>query len=263
MIRALNHATVRSVGPQVCAEAAAAAGYDGVGLWAMDLPAGERDLAALRERLPLPVVEIDVAAWFARPAEADAARSALRDAAAKAAALGAPVVVTAAPSERVDGAADEALHRVAEDVAAHGVTLALEPLCQAAELSTPARVAAMLERVGHPRTTIAFDSFHAAVAGASPEEVAAVAEHIAIAHVADAPDLPRERLLEPHKHRVPPGDGVQPVAEYLDALAGAGYDGALSVDVFNEELWSRDAVEVAGSSLAALDRVLRAHVGGR
>jgi 4-hydroxyphenylpyruvate dioxygenase len=255
-VRALNHATVRGVDPEGAAAAAAAVGYDAVGLWAMDLPADLDALAALRERLPLPVVEIDVAAAYATPEQAADGLPALRDAARKAVALDCTLVVTAAPPGPLDDGTDAAVAAAAEAVAEEGARLALEPLCQAVSLATPGAVAALLARIDHPSAAIALDTFHAAVAGAPVAEIAEAAPRVAIVHAADAPDLPRERLLEPHRHRVAPGTGVQPIAGYLGALAAAGWAGPFSVDVFNEDLWARDATEVARESLQALDRLL-------
>lgn len=78
-------------------------------------------------------------------------------------------------------------------------------------------------------------------------------------HVNDYPaDPPRESITD--AHRVFPGDGVAPLTQIFRDLHAAGFRGALSLEVFSREYWSRDPLEVAREGLektqAAVERAL-------
>jgi len=45
--------------------------------------------------------------------------------------------------------------------------------------------------------------------------------------------------------RVYPGDGDIPLREMTDVLGEIGYRGAISLELFSEELWARDPFAVA------------------
>ncbi|HTN03542.1 MAG TPA: TIM barrel protein, partial [Planctomycetaceae bacterium] len=63
-------------------------------------------------------------------------------------------------------------------------------------------------------------------------------------HFNDAPAEPPR--LEQHDHsRVLPGDGHLNLTQWLKNLRAIGYDGWLSLELFNEKLWARDPLEVA------------------
>ena len=49
--------------------------------------------------------------------------------------------------------------------------------------------------------------------------------------------------------RVFPGDGVAPLGVLFRTLAGIGFRGMLSLEVFNREYWNQDALYVARSGL--------------
>ena len=62
-------------------------------------------------------------------------------------------------------------------------------------------------------------------------------------HFQDTPDMPRE-LLDTFS-RVIPGDGICPLAAILRKLAGKGYKGPLSVELFLPKFQQADPFEVA------------------
>jgi len=98
---------------------------------------------------------------------------------------------------------------------------------------------------GDPDGTIVLDPFHIFRGGSPVEDIRLIpAERIAVFHFNDAPgDIPREEQTD--GHRVMPGDGVLPLAEELRMLKEMGYQGAVSLELFNEKLWQADPLEVA------------------
>lgn len=73
-------------------------------------------------------------------------------------------------------------------------------------------------------------------------------ESIGIFHMNDYPkDLPRERIKD--ADRIFPGDGIAPLNTVLKTLHQIGYQGFLSLELFNPEYYKRDAFQVIKTGL--------------
>ena len=67
-------------------------------------------------------------------------------------------------------------------------------------------------------------------------------------HMNDYPSKPgREKITD--ADRVYPGDGVAPISRILQILIGNGFQGALSLELFNRSYWKQDASTVAKTGL--------------
>lgn len=70
-------------------------------------------------------------------------------------------------------------------------------------------------------------------------------------HVNDYPaEPPRDRITD--AQRVYPGDGIAPLDTLLADLHAIGYNGVLSLELFNESYWKQDALTVARTGLEKL-----------
>ncbi len=79
-------------------------------------------------------------------------------------------------------------------------------------------------------------------------------------HVNDYPaDPPREAITD--VDRVFPGDGIAPLAALLGDLRAIGYRGVLSLELFNQDYWKRDALDVARTGLAKMRAVAAGAIG--
>jgi sugar phosphate isomerase/epimerase len=89
-----------------------------------------------------------------------------------------------------------------------------------------ADVVELFERVGSPRLGVNLDIGHAWLAGETPaQSIGRLAGRIWNVHVEDIRD---------HRHvHLVPGDGDLPLADYLDALHGQGYDRFLTVELYS------------------------------
>lgn len=77
-----------------------------------------------------------------------------------------------------------------------------------------------------------------------------------VLHVNDYPaQLPRETLTD--ADRVYPGDGIAPYAVILNALREIGFDGVLSLELFNASYWKLDPLTVAQTGLRKTREVVR------
>lgn len=83
---------------------------------------------------------------------------------------------------------------------------------------------------------------------------------LGLLHVNDFPaDVPRAALTD--ADRVHPGDGAAPWGQILRDIHAAGFRGPLSLELFNEAYWRRDALHVAREGLEKLRRLVQAALG--
>lgn len=71
-----------------------------------------------------------------------------------------------------------------------------------------------------------------------------------VLHMNDYPDLPRDSIGD--KDRVYPGDGVAPIRDILQQLRSTGFQGVLSLELFNADYWAKPADEVLRMGLAKM-----------
>jgi 2-keto-myo-inositol isomerase len=142
-------------------------------------------------------------------------------------------------------------------IAAHyGVALAFEFLGQTdCSVQTLALADRIVGEVARPNVGLVLDSFHFYAGGSSIESIRALdARRLFIFHINDAEDRPREQLED--RHRLLPGLGILPLGEIIGALEGIGYDRVASVEIFRPEYWERNPFELAREAHAATRRVL-------
>ncbi|HSE92718.1 MAG TPA: sugar phosphate isomerase/epimerase family protein [Methylomirabilota bacterium] len=187
--------------------------------------------------------------WEDRVEERTTLLGALDDAARWAAALGCATVMSPVDRGRGDTRRAAASVREAGDVvAAHGVTLAVEPNSQCEQLNTIERVREVLALAGHPRCGLLVDTYHVQRAGdwRALEDL----PRGEIAYVQYS-DVPRETRPGFALDRLPPGRGVVPFREAFALVAASGYSGWLSYEAPNEAAWKRPPDEVAREALEA------------
>jgi sugar phosphate isomerase/epimerase len=74
------------------------------------------------------------------------------------------------------------------------------------------------------------------------------ANTIGLVHMNDYPADP-DRATAVDADRVFPGDGIAPLGQILRDLKTAGYDGMLSLELFNKTYWERDAKWIAQTGI--------------
>ena len=177
--------------------------------------------------------------------------------------IGAENALLFIPSKGERGEAEAlqlATHRIAEtcDLASdHGLTIGLEPIGKADFLNTPAAVYRVMEDIQAKNLGLTVDLFHFYTGGCAADDLLEIpGSKINLVHMDDAPNLPMGDLED--SKRVLPGQGSMDVQGFLGALREIGFDGPLSVELFNRDLWSRDPGEVAMESKRALDAAMEA-----
>lgn len=132
-----------------------------------------------------------------------------------------------------------ALRRMAERSAPRGVKIAFEPVgtMGIGDMATAWRVVQAADR---PDIGIVIDDFNLYLwdVGADFDEIhKATVDKIFMVHINDAAKMPFALLDQ--NHRVMPGDGRIDVAYYMECVKATGYDGPVSIEILNSEIWAK------------------------
>ena len=266
---ALNSSTIKPTPLLDKIRIAGEAGYAGIELWAVELyqhvgrggEISEVERALADHGLEVPCF-IAVRNWG--ESEGWEYRLAMDEARRRfelAARLGAPLMVCTPPLQRpgiaglARGYAD--LLQLGRET---GVRAVLEYISFFASLTNIPDTVAVLDECGDPEGCTILDAFHNWNNRTTLADVRALPlERIAHYHINDAaPGIPSGSQKDPD--RVMPGDGVIELKAELGALREKGYEGWLSLELFNEEWWAKDPLETAKTGLERM-RTLCAEVG--
>ncbi len=110
---------------------------------------------------------------------------------------------------------------------------------------------------GHPKACILPDVYHLYKGGSSFTGLSLLSNMaFHVFHLNDYPaSPPRETIND--SDRVYPGDGIAPLGEVFRELRRMGYDGVLSIELFNPSYWKQDALTVARTALEKLREAVR------
>jgi sugar phosphate isomerase/epimerase len=113
----------------------------------------------------------------------------------------------------------------------------------------------LLEEAGARNIGLTLDSYHWYAGGDTLETIRQTpAARIALLHVNDAKDVPRERLDD--QDRVMPGEGVIPLADWLAAIAATGFEGYIALEVLGPRLAGLSPQECARLGKESIDDLL-------
>ena len=136
------------------------------------------------------------------------------------------------------------IHEAGEIAKQFDMTAMIEFARTSTHLATLTSALKMIREANHPNVRPMMDFFHF-WSGLSKFEDLDLFQHgeLAHAHFQDVADVPKE--LYDNNSRLIPGDGVAPVGKILKKLSEKGYTGALSVELFLNDLVNGDPYEVA------------------
>jgi sugar phosphate isomerase/epimerase len=250
--------------PQALA-AARAAGFDSLELRRLDFTrcfelgmSNKAVLQVIRDcGLPVAVLGVEYGWLFATGEESRRLFRVFRESCENAVALGCEMLMSA-PGQTV-GTLDYAvpLLRDAADIAAeHGLRLAIEFNSQHPVINRLEVLQELVTRAGKPNAGMLLDAYHLhrsgcpgrGFAGIDPKELFAF-------QYSDVPDAPVGTGIRRPTDRLLPGDGLVRWREVLETLAGLGFDGPLSYEAPNPDLWARPAEELARAAVEATARL--------
>ncbi len=160
--------------------------------------------------------------------------------------LGSPFICASPPMEEVDLNLATANYRELLEIGEQmGIIPALEYLGFVKGVKDIKTAWAIIQGTQHPKACIVMDFFHMYNGGSTVEDLRSIpGAQIAITHLDDAPAGKPPGTLQ-DADRVWPGDGVIPLGEMCQALIEVGYQGPLSLELFNPQYWALDPEECA------------------
>ena len=136
--------------------------------------------------------------------------------------------------------------------AAGAVKIALEPIGRTQLMGGPKAALDIAARSGSSNVGIMMDTFHYYLSQVPDADILAIPlDKLFIVHVNDSEDRPIEELKD--KHRVHVGKGILPLQRDLQLWRQLGYDGYLSVEIFNEGYWQLPVATVVNDAKASLN----------
>lgn len=114
----------------------------------------------------------------------------------------------------------------------------------------------VVQDVDDEDATVIVDAFHSWNTNSSLDLLRQIpGEKISHYHIDDAaPDIPATQQKDPD--RVMVGDGVIDLKSEMQVLRDIGYQGRISLELFNPELWSQDPAEVLKLGMERLTELL-------
>ncbi|WP_368516788.1 bifunctional sugar phosphate isomerase/epimerase/4-hydroxyphenylpyruvate dioxygenase family protein [Rhizobium sp.] len=170
--------------------------------------------------------------------------------------------VSSAALGGIDRAAAD-FFELGERAAKRGLRVGYEALAWGRHIHDHRDAWEIVRRADHPNIGLILDSFHTLSRKIDVNSIRSIPrEKIFIIQLADAPLIDMDLLYWSRHFRNMPGEGDLPVLEFMKAVAATGYDGYLSLEIFNDQFrgGSPTAIAVDGRrSLVYLgDQVRRA-----
>ena len=104
----------------------------------------------------------------------------------------------------------------------------------------------VVRRADHPAVGLVLDSFHVLARGTDLSAIRSIPkDRIFLVQMADAPKLDMDYLSWSRHYRCFPGQGDLPIDEFMLALHATGFDGLLSLEIFNDRFRAGSARSVA------------------
>lgn len=159
--------------------------------------------------------------------------------------------LTQADLDRVGVSLAEAAARAGEA----GVRLALEFQSIATFGNNLQTAAALVNEVGSPSLGLCLDVFHYYLGPSKPEDLGYLsAQNLFHVQLSDLLGTPRE--LASDADRILPGDGDFQLSPLLDALRAIDYQGYVSLELMNPQIWQVPARQFGEIGMTALRRLL-------
>jgi 4-hydroxyphenylpyruvate dioxygenase len=145
------------------------------------------------------------------------------------------------------------LRRVGDVAQTYGIRIAFEALAWGRYVDDYRRSWRIVELADHPAVGLCLDSFHVLSRGHDPAQIEQIpGEKIFYLQLADAPALSMDVLSWSRHHRLFPGEGMFDLSAFVGHVLAAGYDGPLSLEVFNDTFRQTDPGHTAVHALRSL-----------
>jgi len=160
--------------------------------------------------------------------------------------------VATATVDSTEHSADQ-LRRLGDVAARYDVKVAFEALAWGRFVDDYRQAWRIVERADHPAVGVCLDSFHVLSRGHGPAAIEDIpGDKIFYLQLADAPALSMDVLSWSRHHRLFPGEGDFDLATFVAHVLKTGFDGPLSLEVFNDTFRQTDPDRTAVHALRSL-----------
>ena len=161
----------------------------------------------------------------------------------------------------IDRAADD-LAELGERAAKRGLRVGYEALAWGRHVNDHRDAWEIVRRADHPNIGIILDSFHTLSRRIETDSIRSIPkEKIFLVQLADAPWFDMDLFYWSRHFRNMPGEGDLPVTDFMRSIAATGYDGPISLEIFNDRFRSGSPNTIAQdghrSLVALMDDVRR------
>jgi 4-hydroxyphenylpyruvate dioxygenase len=155
------------------------------------------------------------------------------------------------------------LLELAERAARRGIRIGYEALAWGRHVKLYRHAWSIVQRAGHPHLGLILDSFQTLSLNDDPAAIANIpGDKIFFLQMADAPRLGMDVLQWARHFRNFPGQGEFDVANFLEQVLLAGYNGPLSLEIFNDVFRAAPTRRTATDAMRSL-LFLESEVRGR
>lgn len=165
----------------------------------------------------------------------------------------------------IDRAAND-FRELGEIAREYGIQVGFEALAWGRHVNDHRDAWEIVRRADHPNVGIILDSFHSLSRKIDPDSIRRIpGDKITFVQLADAPLIDMDLLYWSRHFRNMPGEGDLPVTDFMRAVAATGYDGWLSLEIFNDQFRGGNTEGLARdghrSLVAVMDDVRRKEPG--
>jgi 4-hydroxyphenylpyruvate dioxygenase and related hemolysins len=133
-----------------------------------------------------------------------------------------------------------------ERAAKRGMRVAFEALSWGRHIHDYRDAWEVVRRANHPAVGLVLDSFHVLARGTDLSAIRSIpSDRIFLVQMADAPKLDMDYLSWSRHYRCFPGQGDLPIDKFMNALHATGFNGLLSLEIFNDRFRAGSARSVA------------------
>jgi len=161
------------------------------------------------------------------------------------------------PDETSIGRVQASLAQLAEQAGRHGVRAALEFQASATLGNNLQTAASLVQLAGSPHLGLCLDAFHWFVGPSQGEDLGLLTrENLFHVQLCDVLEVPRE--LAADSDRILPGEGDIPLSPLLARLSEIGYEGPVSIELMNPQIWQIPAAQFGEIGISSLRTLLEA-----
>jgi 4-hydroxyphenylpyruvate dioxygenase len=152
----------------------------------------------------------------------------------------------------IDRAADD-FRELGERASARGLRIGFEALAWGRHVNDYRDAWEIVRRADHKSIGIILDSFHTLAPSFPVAQIRAIpGDRIFLVQLADAPQLDLDVLSWSRHFRCFPGQGNLAIKEFMQSVTATGYEGPLSLEIFNDQFRAQSTKEVAIDGMRSL-----------